>query len=391
MKILFVTPPPYLPNRYHRMRSFDIITMLSKKHDVHLVCVTTQKKEPEEFSQIRNMCKSVTIIYLNPFIALFNCIRFFSLPLEVAYCYQTKVNSVLQKIIKSKRIDVLYVKRLRSALYIENIKKPIVLDTTDAMSLFYFRLYEHASNFKKWVYLFEALKYRAFEKKVLQQNIHWVTCSEIDKKYLETVSSASISVIPNPVDTNYFSPAEKNIHRNWLLFRGLMDKPVNIDAALYFIQSIFPIIQKEISQAKLFIVGPNPHKSIKQFADGKQIVVTGKIADVREYITGTGISVCPIRIGTGTRFKILQSWAMGRPVVSTVEGAEGLIYTNGKDIKIAKNSEDFANHVIQLIKNTNIYNSVAKNARQQAITYYSHAVIEKKLNALLTYVKKNTS
>src|SRR3972149_2285879 len=104
MKILFVTPPPYLPNRLHRNRSFDLIRILAEKHEVHLLSVVTQKETPKEFNQIRKVCKSVKVIYINPFVAILNCFRFPLLPYELAYCYSEKVTETIKKIIDEENI-----------------------------------------------------------------------------------------------------------------------------------------------------------------------------------------------------------------------------------------------------------------------------------------------
>lgn len=393
MKILFVTPPPYLPNRLHRVRSFDLIKMLEKKHAVHLLSVTTQKKESKEFKEIKKNCRSVNIIYLPFSKAMLSCLRLFYLPYEVAYCDSKEAEKRIEEIIKKEKIDLVYLKRLRSAIFFPNISIPVVLDTTDAMSMFYKRMSKNYKFPKNLFYLFESTKYKVYEQNIMKKIKNWIVCSNTDKGYLEALNNnISISVVPNAVDSNYFHPIANHkslIANHSLLFRGLMDKPVNIDAVLFFVNRIFPLIQKQIKDTKVFIVGPNPHHVIKRLNDNKTIFVTGFVRDIREYIAKAAVVICPLRIGSGTRHKILQAWAMGRPVVSTVIGAEGLQYKAGENIEIANDPKSFAKKIVMLFENKNQYNKLATNGRKTVESNHDLDVISKKLDRVLSHVVKN--
>jgi len=459
MRILFITPPPYLPNRLHRNRSFDLIRILAKKHEVHLLSIVAQKETPKEFDQIIKVCKSVKVIYINPLVAIFNCLRFPFLPYEIAYCYSKKTKQEIQKIIKSHKIDLVYLKRLRSAIYLLQSKTllekchselveesfstelvdrdpstqpvpsvvegvgmttKVVVDTTDAMSMFYFRMYKSHSFPKNLFYLLQAVLYKRFEKKTIEKIRNWIVCSESDQKYLQKLGAdVNIYVVSNPVDTGYFSPRRSSFFTpkesrslprhlrgvasfspsRWpkdsskverrdeqgssLLFRGLMDKPVNIDACLFFIKEIMPLVKKKIENVKLYIVGPKPPSVIKKCNDGKSIFVTGFVKDIRKCIKDTDLSICPVRIASGTRFKITQAWAMGRPVVSTSNGAEGLLYEKDKNIAIADNPKEFAKQIVSLLKNKKLYDTLAKNGRETIVREYSFRVIGQRLERVI--------
>jgi len=451
------------------MRSFDLIRILARKHEVHLLSVTINKEESKEFKEIKKTCKSIKVIYINPLVAILNCFRFPFLPYEVAYCYSEKVRKTIKKIIDKENIDVVYLKRLRSAIYLDRslsdqLNSPrvltdftseesrslprhlrggyttkVVIDTTDAMSMFYFRMCQAHYFPKNLFYLWQAFLYRRFERETMKKVKNWVVCSEVDKKYLQEFGeNININVVPNPVDTNYFLPwrsgtipprrspfghlrgekrhlrgvasfspsrwpASPKLQRgepkdsskverrggqgNSLLFRGLMDKPVNIDACLFFVKKILPLVKQHIKDVKLFIVGPKPHRLILKLHNKNDIFVTGFIKDIREYIGNTTISVCPLRIGSGTRHKILQAWAMGKPIVSTTIGAEGLLYEKDKNIAIADTTEEFAKEIISLLKNKRRYDTLAKNGRKTVVKHYSFKVIGQKLETLIQNVK----
>lgn len=443
MRILFVTPPPYLPNRLHRNRSFDLIRIMAEKHEVHLLCLTTKKEILEEFNEIKKMCKSVKIIYKNPLKSMLNCLRFPFLPAEVAYCYSEKATKEIQNAVNKYDIDLLYLKRLRNAIHLmgygdfigiasssarwrtpRNDSIPVILDTTDAMSMFYFRMHKINSFPKNLFYLWQGVLYKRFERKIMKRIKNWIVCSTVDQKYLQKLGmDVNIHVVSNPVDVNYFSPPRSSFSTskesrslprhlrgvasfspsrwpkdsskverrdeqgNSLLFRGLMDKPVNIDAALFFIRSIFPIVKKKVKDIKLYIVGPKPPSVIKKYDNGKDIFVTGFVQDIRKYIKETNLAICPVRIASGTRFKILQSWSMGRPVVSTTIGAEGLLYEKDKNIAIADNPKEFAKQIINLLKNKKLYVTLAKKGRETIVREYSFKVIGQKLEEVIQNVK----
>ncbi|KKP93689.1 MAG: hypothetical protein UR98_C0003G0059 [Parcubacteria group bacterium GW2011_GWA1_36_12] len=389
MRILFVTPPPYLPNRLHRNRSFDLIRILARKHQVHLLCVVTDQKVYPEFKEIKKVCRSVKVIRISKFRAMLNVLFFPHLPAEVAFCNFKKAQQEIEKIVKDKKIDLVYIKRLRSVVFVPEVDVPMVVDTTDAMSLFYDRLARN-SNFPKTIfYLLESLKYKWYEKKVAQKFKNWIISSPLDEKYLKRVGlKINTHVVPNAVNIDYFKSSTANFEQNTLLFSGLMDKPVNIDAAVFFAREIFPLIKKEVADVKLYIVGPNPSIKVRNLnSDG--IFVKGHVKDLRQFIAKSQIVVAPIRIATGVRNKILQGWAMGKPVVSTTIGAEGLKARDGENILIADSATKFADDVVKILKNKQLYNKLAKNGRKTVEAKYSYQSISNNLEEVLRDVRKS--
>lgn len=397
MKILFVTPPPYLPNRLHRIRSFDLIKILSKNNEVYLFSVVSNKKEPSEFKEIKKLCRSVTIVKLPFYKSIINCLRFLYLPYEVAFCYSKEVENKIKETIKKEKIDLIYLKRLRSAIFLPQVSIPVIIDTTDAMSMFYYRMFQKHTFPKNLFYFFEGVKYKWYEKKMMKKIKDWIVCSEVDKKCLKTVSSSTkIEVVSNPVDVNLFkyqliTNHQSQIANYSLLFRGIMNKPVNIDAVLFFAHKIFPLIKKEIKAVKLFIVGPNPSLAVRKLGNSSDIFVTGFVKDVRKTISDSTVVICPIRIGSGTRHKILQAWVMRKPVVSTTIGAEGLMYKDNENILIADDPETFAQKILLLFKNKKLYTKLAQNGRRTVEKNYSLESVEKKLESIIGNVKKGNT
>jgi glycosyltransferase involved in cell wall biosynthesis len=170
--------------------------------------------------------------------------------------------------------------------------------------------------------------------------------------------------VPTGVDTAYFQPSEKSSEPFELVFTGSMDWMPNQDAIRYFADSILPIISAEIPECTLTVVGRKPGPQLLQLAQSNpRIRVTGRVDDIRGYISQASAYVVPIRIGGGTRLKIYEAMAMGKPVISTTVGAEGLPVRDGEELLIADEPAEFAHAVIRVLRNTHLANRLAERAR----------------------------
>jgi glycosyltransferase involved in cell wall biosynthesis len=384
MNILFITPS--IPSRLHRIRAYTLITMLAKNHKVILLSLSHDRamKIPQE---IESVCTHSEVLYKSRARAMLDCLLYFWRPAEVAYCHSPEMNTRVRQLITKYSIDCIYVKRLRSVQYVSTVKTPIIVDSTDAMSLFYKKVGNHTPLFKKPFYYLEGLKYDAYEKKLSETFKHWIVCSPVDKNYLKDSLSdlVTIDIIPNSIDESYYTPQHINSHQHHIVFSGLMDKFVNVEAITWFTKNIFPGIKKQINDVKLFIVGPNPTNVVKRLAS-KNIVVTGEVNDIREYISKCEIVICPVKTGTGTRNKILQAWALGRAVVSTQEGAEGLDAVPEKNILIAHTPQEFEIMAVRLLNDTMLRNSLIEGGLTTIREKYSQTVVSLLLDDVIKKV-----
>jgi glycosyltransferase involved in cell wall biosynthesis len=185
-------------------------------------------------------------------------------------------------------------------------------------------------------------------------------------------------VVPNGTDTEFFKPTAKAKIENSVLWIGHMDVHTNKDAVLYFSREIYPLLRKRYPQVQMIFVGTAPPKEIVDAAKkDNQIKVTGFVEDIRPYLDKSAVMVVPIRIGSGTRLKILDAMAMGKAIVSTSVGCEGLDVTHGKNILIADDPEEFTNRTIGLLKNPDMRMNLERNARKLAKTYDWDLIREK--------------
>lgn len=370
MNILFVCPEP--PNHLNRNRALNVLKALCLDHNVHLIyLINSQNRkdqfDPSIFSKITEVQHPLRNSYIN-------CMIRSPLPepLEAAYCYSPAMQRAVEEIVRAEDIDVVYVKRTRMARYGLRLKNVVtILDMTDSMELHYSRTRQTVKWYKKPLYWEEWLKYRLYEKRMIREYDFGVVVSEIDKAFVEDRAKINnIRILPNLVDTNFFQPSNESSQPNTLLFSGLMNKHVNIDAARFLVQEIFPLIQEKIPDVKLYIVGPEPPQEILDFGNAN-IEVTGYVPDIREFIAKSSIVLVPIRVGAGTRQKILQAMSMEKAIVSTTMGAEGIIDCSPENIRIEDDPKQFAMTVVNLLGNRSLRAEMGQAGRRLVEKHYS--------------------
>lgn len=386
MKILFISPS--IPNRLNRIRAYQLIKYLSVKNQIYLLSLIPPNQEEAEIEDISKFCVGVSTVRQTWFSSLGHCFLsiFSPTPLEVAFCANSAMKKLAKRIIKKFSPDLIYVKRLRSAQYVWDILDiPIVLDTTDAMSLFYKRALKTVSFYKKLLFFEEWLRYLIYEKRAFKKFKTWLVSSPLDQKYLMSFNRKDWSayIIPNGVDLDYYKSVNVEAEENAIIFSGLMNKHVNTSAILYFVKEIFPKIKRKIPKVKLYIAGPKPGRIIKRLHDGESIIVKGYVDDLRIYIQKARVVVCPILTGAGTRNKILQAWALNRPVVSTAIGASGLEFSENQDILIADDSETFSANVVKLLQDKNLWDKMVRSGRDRVKKKYDMVKITADLESTL--------
>lgn len=190
------------------------------------------------------------------------------------------------------------------------------------------------------------------ERGYLKKADHVLAVSDTDRNsFLDFLPPGKLTVAPNGVDSEYFSPSPLSEIPASIAFVGSMDWMPNEDAVAYFVRDIFPLIRKRIPEASLCVVGRHPTARLKMLAAReRQISLTGWVEDVRPYVARSAVCIVPLRIGSGTRIKIYEAMAMGKAIVSTSIGAEGLPVSDGENIVLADDPVQFADAVVYLLR-----------------------------------------
>ncbi|MCC7054107.1 MAG: glycosyltransferase [Gemmatimonadaceae bacterium] len=190
---------------------------------------------------------------------------------------------------------------------------------------------------RRWYARMTARKLARTEREILHSGFGHVVCSRREQEQLAALAPrARIAVAENGVDCAAFTPRGAHVPGDvHLVFVGSMDYFPNVDAAQHFVTTTWPAMRARFPAARLSIVGANPTEAVRALASVPGVTVTGTVPDVRPYYDGALASIVPLRTGGGTRLKILESMAIGTPVISTVIGAEGIDVTDGETVLLA--------------------------------------------------------
>ena len=188
------------------------------------------------------------------------------------------------------------------------------------------------------------------------------------------------TVIPNGVDIDYFQPTDRAVDPNSIVFTGRIDYRPNTDAVIRFVQDILPPILQERPQVTFYVVGADAPDEILALA-GPNVVVTGTVQDVRPYLERAAVVVVPLRMGGGTRLKVLDGLAMGKSMVTTALGCEGIDVRDGEHLLVANAAGDFARQVLRLMDDPELGARLGRNGRALVERQYGWASVTDRLES----------
>ena len=362
MKILYVTHScPYPPNKGDRIRSFHLLRHLSSQHKVTLIYPGFSTHDLDQREILKKYCVDVFAIPHSPFLARLKCLLALlkGQSLTLGYFYSRG----LQERIQWGSYDVVIADCSSMAQYILDLPQPKVVDFVDVDSEKW-NTYARSSSFPlSWLYRLESQRLSRFEQEIIQRTEACLVTSEHERKYLGL--NDHVFVVPNGVDLDYFcfNRCDSVAASHTLLFMGAMNYFPNIDGVEFFVREIFPLIQQQIPSVKFIIAGMHPAKRIQRLA-GPDILVTGSVPDMRPYLNKATVSVVPLRIARGIQNKILEAMAMKVPVVATTVSNAGIHAKDGQEVLLADTPEFFAKAVLRLLRDHNLGESLALQARQ---------------------------
>jgi glycosyltransferase involved in cell wall biosynthesis len=395
MRVLFVaTNLPIPTNIGQAIRSLSIIRALaSGGHTLDFVSFA-RKSRPEDLHPLSFFCRSIDLLELelkNLAHQTEYCLRFKCLLGLKSYSVERFRSKAMQARIQEKLSNDEYTFILCDGPYaLTNIpvtEIPIVLNCHNVEYRILQRFAELERNpFKKHYARIESCLVRRAERKGCRRVARAMVCSQADLDILTHLCpDLTVSVVPNVVDTDLIQPVQRNnpgTAKPILLFHGVMDWYPNRDAVEFFIHSILPQIRAECPEATLVVAGRNPPiQFTERFRSDSEIKFTGTVPDMRPYLAAATVVIVPLRIGGGTRIKILEACAAGKPIVSTGVGAEGLDLEPGKEIIVADGPEEFASSVVSLLQNPAKSDALAKSARTAVVERYGQSRLKESLDA----------
>lgn len=199
-----------------------------------------------------------------------------------------------------------------------------------------------------------------------------------------------VAVIPNGVDTEYMSGDFGPLELDSLVYNGALTYKANYDAMAYFLKEVFPRIQSGRPGVRLYITGKTDGVRIDKLAVNSGVIFTGYLPDIRPRVATSWVNVVPLRLGGGTRLKILESLALGTPVVSTTKGAEGLNLRAGEDYLRADSPAAFADATLRLLGNEKMRSELAIAGRNKVHEEYDWSIVGERLSEYIERIAATT-
>jgi len=388
MNILFLSPRFPLPaDTGGKIRTFNILKQLAKFAKVHLLCFSFETADKNYIKNFQDLGISVALVEIeNPNIFIkISGVFFNPIPFSISKYYSIRMRQAIEDTLKRQTFEAIHVDHLHLASYTGCFNNTsCVLDEHNVE----FRILERCAEvenslLKRILYFQQAQKMKSFESQKLKDFDAIFACSLDDQKILEKIGTIQtpVYVIPNGVDTEYFNTTlMKSLEEDALVFTGSMDWLPNDDAISYFCRHILPLIWQKKPKVKFYVVGKNPSSLVKDLAkNDSRVIVTGRVDDVRPFIERSKVFIVPLRIGGGTRLKILEAMSMGKAVVSTTIGAEGIACQEGIDIFLGDSPQEFADKVLILLEDHQQAKNLGLASRNLVCRQYDWNSIGKEL------------
>ena len=390
MNILVIDEEFPVPlNTGKRLRSFNLIKHLASKANITYFAYGTEDTDLSLLHDNNidiiavpppNRKKSGVMFYWHLFANLFS-----RKPFIATNHYTSIFQDTLNNVLRTNNFDLIIAEWTPYAMYFKDlpadlseIKRIIVAHNIESM-IWKRYLTNERNPVKRWYIGIQQRKLARFENDCFSWADGAIAVSADDAEKIKRMNNdIDVMVIENGVDTNYFKCLDNPVDKNTLVFTGSMDWRPNQDAVCYFIDEIFPTIKKENPQIRVYFVGRKPPAGIQRFGRIDGVTITGTVDDVRPYIDKASLIIVPIRIGGGTRLKILEAMAMEKTVISTSIGAEGLDVTNGENIIIADDPDNFAHAIIKQLGDPDASRRLGTNGRNLVEKYYDWQVLGKK-------------
>jgi len=390
LKVLVVTyGTPYPPNSGVKIRDFNLLRRISRSVTLFLCVLATEGSIPD-LSELRTFCAKVIVVPATsrtPFQIFTNSIRCWTAGCRLAahQFFYPELARQIRSIISEDGIDILQIEHSFLVAYRTaipaNSRCRTILSLHNVGSRQYLRIANTQSAPLATIsYRLKSFLINRMETANAAEFDHCIVVSAEEARLLgASVPEDKFSVVENGVDCADIRPLAQTVFGNDLLFIGVIGYPPNTDAVLYFCKAILPLIRRAIPDARLLVVGHAPPAEVRMLASSEAIIVTGAVEDPVPYYRRCRVCVAPLRAGGGTRLKILEAMAFGRPVVTTSLGCEGIEVVNGEHLLIGDTAEAFAENVIRLLRHPELSEKIVGAARQMVEQSYDWSLIAPKL------------
>lgn len=369
---------PYPPSDGAKLRLYNTAKILSRRYSVDLLIVQNEADEDAlsylrtEFNRVVPFSHSKVQFYGN--VAKGALSR---QPVRANYYTFADVNRWLDE--HQDTYDLVFANYLNTTEYVRERDVTKVVDLVDAMSENYLQRAGEANDenyLKRQLYRMEGRQLRRYERTVIQSFDHSFVTTAVDARTMtETRSDSKLTVVPNGVREEFLSrPLDENHDSSknpCLVFLGRMDYFPNEDAVRYFVSEVFPSVRDRHPEAEFFIVGSHPSERVRELGSRPNVTVTGFVTSPVEYLSKADVVVAPMRFGTGIQNKVLEAMALGKSVVTTPLGTEGIDGDDDTHFVVAEDAPGFIDAVSSLLDSPEERTDLGRNARALVEKQYS--------------------
>ncbi len=389
MRILFLSswfPDP--PNNGSKLRIINLLRGLAQFHEVFLLSFIDESESIHRGTEVDTLCADVQVVPVRHFKPQsWRALRgYLSLkPRSIMATYSDEMERKICTLTEQVDIDLVVVSQIGVAEYHRCFHHlPSLLEEIEIGLLY--EQYSKSTRMRRRVRSGLTWAKQKYYLNHLLQNFNACTVvSEREKQLLSEidVDTSNVEVVPNCINMSEYTAYCEEPNRQRLIFTGSFRYHANYDAMIWFVTEVFPIIRSELPHMQLLITGDNANLPLPS---QENVTLTGFVDDIHSFIASAWCSVVPLRVGGGTRLKILEAMALRTPVVATTKGAEGLGAQHGKHLLIADTPQEFAEAILQLSNHPDLHDRLARNGHQFVSQNYDCAVTNQRFLDLVERV-----
>jgi polysaccharide biosynthesis protein PslH len=389
MRVLFLSWWwPYPADNGSKIRIYNLLRNLAAAHEVTLLSFAeNDDATPEGIQHLQSFCAHVEAVpkpAFQPGSAKALLGYFSPWPRSLVDVYSPQMAGRVAEMVNAGKVDVVVASQLQTMRYLELARGlPIVLEEAE-ITVFQDAVHKARGRERLRAQL-TLTKLENALRGLMKRGAALTVVSDAEQDFMRRIAPADarIVVVPNGVDTQANRPDETPPQPYSLIYNGAVTYNANYDAVKYFACEVLPLIRQKFPQATFTITGGTGKVDVEDLKAQPGVVFSGYLPSVAPAVRASWASVVPLRIGGGTRLKVLEAMALGTPVISTRKGAEGLNIQPGENILIADTPEALAQAVDRLFQDTQLRAALARGGRALVEREYDWAVIARRLNDLL--------